>query len=426
MSIRSLRIRAFLGRWFEPLLAVLLVLAAVGAYGAYTAHVAPGTTTEEREVGQLSVDSGFAHSATVTRENPVFAVGSELRNRSTYFVGVSPVLDGDYTTSYRAGTARNVTLALDGALVLEATGENGESYWSVTEPLGERRATDVAPGETVRLPFSVNASAVSARLSEIDEQLGGTPGETSVAVVVDVRLTGTIDGEPTNLEFTRPLTFSLDGSTYGVTPPADPVATPRRTETVTVQQEYGPLYTAGAPVLLVLALASLGAMGYARREDRLTLDEDERAYLDYVDDRREFSEWLARIELPAAAFDRPRAEAQSLADLVDFAIDADTGVVESPSGDSFYVVGEEYLFVYEPPAEPRDVDGEQTGGSDGTADAGGASAEAGSSDGTDGTDNGDGGPETDDGATAVTGSSDLFAADSEQRVEDGETAGRDS
>ncbi|SEO81417.1 hypothetical protein SAMN04487948_105289 [Halogranum amylolyticum] len=58
---------------------------------------------------------------------------------------------------------------------------------------------------------------------------------------------------------------------------------------------------------------------------------------------------------PPETLDRPRAEAESLSDLVDFAIDANTGVVESPAGDSFFVVTDECLVTYEPPSVPGGV-----------------------------------------------------------------------
>ena len=63
-----------------------------------------------------------------------------------------------------------------------------------------------------------------------------------------------------------------------------------------------------------------------------------------------FEEWVVRMQLTPEIRDRPRAEAESLADLVDFAIDSDTGVVEDPNTGELAVVADEFLAVDDPPA----------------------------------------------------------------------------
>jgi hypothetical protein len=101
---------------------------------------------------------------------------------------------------------------------------------------------------------------------------------------------------------------------------------------------------------MLAGVAGLGALVAARRRDELALSETERAVLDYQSDRAEFDEWITQIRLPDAAFEKPEAEAATLRDLVDFAIDTDAGVVESPDEAAYYVVGDEYLYVYRPPS----------------------------------------------------------------------------
>lgn len=78
------------------------------------------------------------------------------------------------------------------------------------------------------------------------------------------------------------------------------------------------------------------------------------------------------ILLPDEAHELPQAEAETLADLVDFAIDTDNAVVERPDAEEFSVVHDGYRYVYRPPSlptsEPEAVeraddrdDGEETG-----------------------------------------------------------------
>jgi hypothetical protein len=84
------------------------------------------------------------------------------------------------------------------------------------------------------------------------------------------------------------------------------------------------------------------------------LSDAEAVYLRYRDDRTEFDEWIARIRLSSHVHDLPRAEAATLADLVDFAIDADVGVVEDPATEEYYVTHGEMLYVFEPPPVPHE------------------------------------------------------------------------
>jgi hypothetical protein len=349
---RWLRVRAFAGEWFVVLVVAFAVLAVAGGYAAGTAYAAPGTTAEQQTVEHWAVGGEFEHSATVTRENPVFETGETLEGRSTYFVGASPVLDGTYTVSHSdpTGDAEPVDVTATATLVLESASE-GVTYWTDRERLATTEAT-LAPGETEPLAFDMNASRVGQRATEIQEGLGDTAGDVSASVVVAVNATGTVAGSEYPVSYTQSVPLTLGGSTYGVeTPdPASEAATTQRT--VRVANSYNPLWTVGGPLLLVVGLAGLGALGAASRRDELGLTEAERDYLAFRDDRAEFDEWVVRARLPSAVHDRERADAESLADLVDYAIDADVGVVEDTASGTFYAVTRELVVAYDPPAEP--------------------------------------------------------------------------
>ena len=83
--------------------------------------------------------------------------------------------------------------------------------------------------------------------------------------------------------------------------------------------------------------------------EAISLTSDERALLDYRDQRAEFDEWVVRAELPDAVLDRETANADSFADLVDFAIDTDGAVIEEPSREQYYVVTPDLLVTFAPP-----------------------------------------------------------------------------
>lgn len=348
-----LRLRALLDAQFAVIVAVCVIAAAVGGGLVYTTHVDPGTETRQETVSSFTVETGYSHSAEVTEPNPVFATGTVLDNRNTYFTRIAPELDVDVETSYAASSASDVDVQFDSVLVIRNVGDDGGIvYWSDRQTLMSETISDVAPGETATASFTLNSSAVDATAAAIEEELGASPGETETFVITDVAVEGTINGESTSYARTIEMTLDHGGETYTVTDPGVQSDTSERTETVTVERSYGPLRSIGGPALLVVGLVGGGVLAYTRRKGGFALTPAERDYLSYSDDRSEFAEWITTFRLPASVHERPEAEAESLRDLVDFAIDSDTGVVKDPETGAYHVVAGEFLYTYRPPSPP--------------------------------------------------------------------------
>ena len=376
-SETRLRLRAVLNAQFAVILAVCLVAAAVGGGLVYTTHVDPGTETREETVSSLTVETAYNHSAEVTEPNSVFENGTVLDDRNTYFTRVAPVLDVDVETSYAADAASDVEVSFESVLVVRNVGsEGGTVYWDERETLTTETVSGVEPGETATASFALNSTEVAATASEIESELGASPGETETFVTTDVTVEGTINGEPTS--YTRPIEMTIDhgGDTYSVSEPGVQSDTTDQTQTVTVERSYGPLRSAGGPLLLLAGLAGAGGLAYARREADFALTPTEREYLSYRDDRSEFAEWITAIRLPKSVHERPEAEASSLRDLVDFAIDNDTGVVEDPGTNAYHAVTDEFVYTFTPPALAAEdaADDEEIGGDAATGPAGDGAA----------------------------------------------------
>lgn len=349
-----LRIRALVSSWFTVLAVVCLVLAIVGGWAVYTVHASPGSVVEQRQETHWAVDGEFRHSADVTRENPAFETGETLRNRSTYFIGASPTLDGRYVAAYSGADDDSASVTLDATLVIRAT--DGETvFWENRTSLTEPTTSSLDAGDTAAVSFSLNASTAAERRAAIQNALGGSPGDVETYVAVDVAVEGTADGQPATLSFTHRLPVTIDDNAYTVGPASAGSERLTTVERTTVTREYGLLWSAGGPILLSVGLAGLTILGAARRRGALVLSPEERELLAYREERAEFDEWVVRIRLTDELRDRPRAEAESLSDLVDFAIDSDTGVIEDPDTGVLAVVTDEFLAVYEPPPGARDA-----------------------------------------------------------------------
>ncbi|MFC6785814.1 DUF5305 domain-containing protein [Halobaculum halobium] len=354
-----LRVRSALSSWLTVLLVVSFAIGTAGVWATYTAHVDSGTETVERQTTAWTATGSFDHSATVTRDNPLYPVGTTLTNRSTFFRTVTPVLDGRFTVA-TPGIDGNASIALSTALLVESTDEE-TTYWSDSRPLNAVTATSA--DEPASVAFSVNTSEVADRIAAIEEEVGTAPGETTVAVVVDVEIQrSTTGGATSRLSFSSRLPIALNGDTYTVSGPGRIEEPVQRTVSERVEREYGPIRSIGGPAALVVGLVGIGALGYVAGRERPALTDTERARLEYLNDRSEFDQWIVSVRLPPDARDRPTAEAGSLADLVNLAIDTDNAVLEEPDGDAFHVVSDEYRYTYRAP--PPATDGPGLGSTD--------------------------------------------------------------
>lgn len=392
-----LRLRAIVDEQFAVVIAILVVLVLLSGWLTYATHVDPGTTTEERPGAWQSTTGWFNHSATVTENNSVYPVGTTLTDRPIYFTEIAPRFNGTYTFAYDASEGGDVNGTVSLQFVLRGIEENRRNstvVWQTTRPLRTTSKESLEPGETIRVPFSVNMNRTVNRTERIDEQLDNPPGQPQAVVRATVNMQGTVNGQSVDRvrEYTLPV--AVERGTYR---PADPGKMTERqeaTRTVTVGRTYGPLRTMGAPVLFFSSSVAFIGLLVAGATGRIGLSPAEQELLTYEDDREDFDEWISTIRLPDEAFDLPRAEATSLGSLVDFAIDTDNSVVEDPVDDAYYVLHDGYLYTYRPPLhrddgrldvqtdsdrgepEPIDRDSAEQGSAESKSDPAGESSEA--------------------------------------------------
>ncbi|WP_336136875.1 DUF5305 domain-containing protein [Natronomonas amylolytica] len=358
MGMWGVRARASLDDYFAVAVVALLVVGAVGAAAVYTAHVDPGTETRTEEVGAWQSTAGYDHRATVTAENRVFPVGTTLENRSVYYTNVAPELNGSFSYGFAGGGELDVEA--ETTLVIRSVGEEGAVFWEVTDPLDET-STTIGPDGTATTAFSLNVSAVRAEVDAIEEDLGASPGSTEVRIVTNVTATGTAGGSDASHEAGYVMTIDPGADTYSVEAPSGDTERHPHTGTVTVEREYGPLRSIGGPVLLLLSLLGLAALGVARSQGALAISEAERAALAAEAEREEFEEWISTGRVPESVRTRDAVAVDSLADLVDAAIDSDRRVIHDPEDDTFHVIDDGLRYEYVPDHEKiDDMDG--TGG----------------------------------------------------------------
>lgn len=352
MKETGLRVREALDRWFTPVVALLVLVAAAGLWVGYGAHGTTETTTVERTVETGQVTGSFAHGANIMGETNAtgFESGARVENRTVYLGAIMPVLDGAFALGYEGETPAEVRVARTVEVRSVSTETGGEPivYWDRTLS-GETTTTTLESGDRTRVPFRVDVTETASDAENVSERLR-SPGGVELRVVVDVALSRA-DRSTRDLSYNLTVDLGGGGGVYRVES-SDGTTTFERTETVTRQVEPGALQAVGGPALGLVGLAGVAGLAVARRRGEIALSERERAWLDYRDDRDDFDEWITTVRLPEESWSLPVAEAATLADLVDFAIDTDNAVTESPDERVFNVVHDGYRYTYTAPAPP--------------------------------------------------------------------------
>lgn len=344
----ELRVRAVADRWSAVVVLVALLTAAGGGWLVYGSYVQPPAATEERVVSTWATTGAFDHRATVRRANPVYPVGTTLADRPVYFAAIAPELDGAFRFSYEASDGGAVDVDVTLRRRLRAASRDGDRpYWTVSETIETAAVRAVEPGQDVGVSFSVNVSDAQARIDAIHEALGASPGRTEVDVVARVRIRGTVNGGPVEEERTYNLTLLPAGSTYEVEGGAPATAERRAVERVAVTRPPGPVRGVGGPLLLAVALASLGALGWARHRGSLSAAERER--LAFADDRLEHDESITTGSVPDGLLEAPTVAVGSLGGLVELARATDRRVIEVPDRDRYVALAGDVVYAYEPP-----------------------------------------------------------------------------
>lgn len=360
----TLRLRAAIGAHVRLVAAALVVLAAIGAGATYVVYVEEPTRTDSRAVESWRTTGSFAHSATVVEGTDLYPAGTVLSDRPYYFTAVSPGLDGTLAFTYetraqRAAQADALTVTGDAWLVVRSLdARDGTEYWRTRDRVATVAPTDLAPGESLRVPFVVDVAAVGARVDRIHEQLGTVPGDVAVTVEVRLATSGRVDGRSVSETFAFDLPIAVAAGGYAVDTPAPVTQSFSTLETVAVARYDDLASRLLGPLSLVAGLVCLIGLGLGRRRGAFAVAPEAERLAAHRADRAAFADWIAAVQLPDGTLDGPAATVASLRDLVDVAAATGSIVAEDPRDGRFHVVHGGIRYSYVPPVDGRGTPGD--------------------------------------------------------------------
>lgn len=306
-----LKLRLIAARHRRTLIAVLVGLALVSTIGAGWAYANPGQTAETEHRHPQTVAGTVGTSTVVTGETSVYEQGTRLSDRRVYLLGATPnlTLDGQVDAPKDSEVHQRLVLQY------RATRDD-RVVWTETRVLAADRAT--------RLQTTVNVSRIRERAERIQEEFG-------TAATVGLRLQYMVDYETDRYEGTLNSTVPLTFTQRAYIIDGDLAVEETRTTAVTVSHQQEPDY---AFVWLLAGLGLLAVAGAAVLTLRgpLPILEADAEELQ----RQRYAEWISSGRIPVFSAEH-RVKMESLADLINVAIDSNDRVLYDRDQDAYGV-----------------------------------------------------------------------------------------
>ena len=365
----SVSTRSMLDQWTVVLVVGLLILAGGVGFLAYDAHTEDRTATEEHRIGELTVDSAFDHSATVQTDTTIFSAGEQLEDRTLYFASVAPELTGTHTLEQANSDGVDATASVTVTSILRSVDDN-IVHWERETELDSADVT-IPDGGDHETTVTLDIPTVLDEVADIESELAAAPGETEIALVAETSVEATVEDESLSEQRTDRLLVEPDNGIYRVDSDATGSNRLDVTEERTVGVQPSAVRLYGLPGLAALALVGAVGLIYGRTQGMFAVSEQERERYDFEAARADFDDWISRARVPSLG-DRTVIPVESLADLVDVAIDSDRRVIESVDSETYVVLVDDIAYRFSLSAESQHGEAGSdtgTGGEDDTIQA---------------------------------------------------------
>lgn len=325
-----LRLKAFVAD-YGPLLALTLALLGATMVGyAGWVHTNPPTTEVTDRVDEQTFRSELHTAATTSADTSMYDPGTRLVDQPVYLrSAVSSI-----ALTQRAALPTDQPVHVEQRLVLRyQVRHDGATFWEESHVLA-RNETTTATGAFVS-NASLDVGDVRSRVGEIRADAGDA-GTVRTQLVVTLAY----ESERHAGELSETVPLRVTGSTVSID---RPVLERAHGTTVTSRQPVPRrstvyLVPGGAGVAL-LAAAGLVALRFRRGFDRRDIERRLQA--------RRFTEWISSGSVPDSS-GRTTVSLDSLADLVDVAIDTDNRVVHDEKRNVYVVLDDTVLYRYCP------------------------------------------------------------------------------
>lgn len=332
--VALLRAKQFVARYGLPIAAVLAVLGILLVSVGAVTYASPPTTEVTDSTDRQTIRSAVHTNVTASGDTALYDPGTELTDEPIYLFASSETV----TVQQRTAVPANQTVDVRQNISIRyRVSRNGATYWSDTRVLATTN-TSTSTG-TADTTASLKMSAVRERLADLRDSVGQ-------AGVVDAHLVVSITYDTTkyagSLSETASLSVTNDGYQVG-RPTMERTHSQQEARRVTLPTRNSMAYLLPLGAGAVVLIAAAGVVAGHRRGFDEDAIEGELA-------TRRYQEWISTGTIPES-FEGTVVAVESLAGLVDTAIDTDSRVIHDEDQDVFAVLDGQVVYLYSPDSE---------------------------------------------------------------------------
>ncbi len=328
--IENPRVDLVIARHGRSLLIALVAVGLLSAAAAGWVVATPSTTTVTQDVGQERVATDVDTRAEVVEsgfwDDGTWRGGSDLENNPVYLLNASPSV----TLAPRTAVPTDETRVVHEVTVRFEAVRNGEVFWEDVHV--EERTTANATGGVATSSTSLDVEPIAERKRTLERELAGVG---SVTTSVDVRTAYDTGSNAGNL--TSSTTLHVTDDAYWFDGGLSAERSHPQTAEVEVTESPNPALVG---LLGILAVGSFGAAAFVYTRADVDVESARRA----VHERR-YAEWISHGRMPMWIGDH-QIELDTLADVVDVAIDTNERVVHDRQRGLFAVVSDDVVYYY--------------------------------------------------------------------------------
>jgi hypothetical protein len=310
----------------------------------------------------------YAYTVPVTRENPLYPIGTTLKmGMPAYFFVASPTINMSFTYRVESADSADIQGKLETFIVATAIEGSGskesETAWSETEgsetnesvnkdkifwqkefPLNAEAGAVTWNGQSVTKEFSLNVAEVQSMVKNVQKQLNDST-DSKIEIVNRVTYTGKKYGKDAQItkDFAIPLVIK-ESSYFKLPEKLDLTQNTNITETLLVESKP-PLSKTVPPLsLCLLSLALLGTTLVCTRMGKVEPEYIEK--LEKEEKRSSFRDFISRGKIPEDRNSLLKVKISSLQELVDAAADMNSRVIYDPETETYFIINNDIMYIF--------------------------------------------------------------------------------
>ncbi|AKB39681.1 DUF5305 family protein [Methanosarcina mazei] len=332
---------------------VLLLIMVFSGFWMYKASTEP--LYEEKNVTSYTQRGNYIYSASVTKPNSLYPVGTKLEmGKPAYFYSISPIEDVSFEYSLEAAESADLSVDAKTVIVVRSKKEYEEGqriFWQKSYEIGESKSAQLKSGDVLTYNFTLDVPTIRAKAKGVQDQLiyssdssssSDTGPDPVIQIVTTVNYKGEINGE--DVTGTKDYIIPVHVSSNYYEMPHELGFIEEKHKIVRVEQTPSLSIIKFPLFLFLLSMVMLGAIIPVRRMSKVDPE-----YIERLEKERKsssFKEFISEGKLPEERRSLLHVEISSLQGIVDAATDMNERVIHDTGSGTYFIIHNGALYIF--------------------------------------------------------------------------------